>query len=102
MSNPLRMTPETMRLAAHRGHSAGAPENTYASFKLAREICGPGVTCETDLALTRDGEMVLIHDETVDRTDGKLGGMSDDVDGNDGNSGAGGGDAVRKPCLCTV
>lgn len=68
MNNPLRMTPETMRLAAHRGHSAGAPENTYASFKLAREICGPGVTCETDLALTRDGEMVLIHDETVDRT----------------------------------
>ena len=56
MSNPLRMPPETMRLAAHRGHSAGAPENTYASFKLAREICGPGVTCETDLALTRDAK----------------------------------------------
>lgn len=68
MSNPLRMTPETMRLAAHRGHSAGAPENTYAAFKMAREICGPGVTCETDLALTRDGQMMLIHDETVDRT----------------------------------
>ncbi len=68
MNNPLRMTPENMRLAAHRGHSAGAPENTYASFKMAREICGPGVTCETDLALTSDCKMVLIHDETVDRT----------------------------------
>ncbi|WP_421358933.1 MULTISPECIES: glycerophosphodiester phosphodiesterase [Agrobacterium] len=66
--NPLRMTATTMRVAGHRGHSEGAPENTYAAFRAAREFAGPGVTCETDLRITSDGELVLIHDETVDRT----------------------------------
>ncbi|KAF5009314.1 hypothetical protein FDECE_4461 [Fusarium decemcellulare] len=68
MSNPLRTTPQTTRIAGHRGHSAEAPENTLAAFRKAHEIAGSGVTCETDLALTSDGELVLIHDETVDRT----------------------------------
>lgn len=66
--NPLRMTPETMRVAGHRGHSSGAPENTLAAFRKAHEFGGRGVTCETDLGITSDGELVLIHDETVDRT----------------------------------
>lgn len=66
--NPLRMTAESMRLAGHRGHSAGAPENTFAAFRKAHEFAGRGVTCETDLRITSDGELVLIHDETVDRT----------------------------------
>ncbi len=66
--NPLRMTPQTIRVAGHRGHSAGAPENTLAAFRNAHEMGGKGITCETDLALTKDGELILIHDETVDRT----------------------------------
>jgi glycerophosphoryl diester phosphodiesterase len=66
--NPLKMTPQTVRIAGHRGHSAGAPENTLAAFRKARELGGAGVACETDLALTSDGELVLIHDDTVDRT----------------------------------
>lgn len=66
--NKLLMTSETMRIAGHRGHSAGAPENTLEAFRLARELGGQGITCETDLALTKDGEFILIHDETVDRT----------------------------------
>lgn len=66
--NPLRMTPGTMRVAGHRGHSAGAPENTLAAFRKAHEFGGRGVTCETDLRITSDGELILIHDETVDRT----------------------------------
>ena len=66
--NPLRMTPKTMRLAGHRGHSEGAPENTFAAFEKAVEFAGRGVTCETDLRITSDGELVLIHDQTVDRT----------------------------------
>ena len=66
--NPLVTTPETVRIAGHRGHSAGAPENTLAAFRWAHELGGDGITCETDLALTSDGEFVLIHDETVDRT----------------------------------
>ncbi|RMJ08501.1 hypothetical protein CDV36_011874 [Fusarium kuroshium] len=44
------------------------PQPSKMSFRKARAIAGPGVTCETDLALTRDDELVLIHDETVDRT----------------------------------
>jgi glycerophosphoryl diester phosphodiesterase len=67
--NCLRMTPHTVRVAGHRGHSAGAPENTLAAFRKAHELSGEAVvTCKTDLALTRDGEFVLLHDKTVDRT----------------------------------
>lgn len=66
--NPLRMTLQTVRIAGHRGHSVGAPENTLAAFHTARQIGGSGVTCETDLALTKDDELILMHDETVDRT----------------------------------
>lgn len=66
--NPLRMTLETLRLGGHRGHSEGAPENTFAAFRKAHEYAGAKVTCETDLRITSDGELVLIHDETVDRT----------------------------------
>jgi glycerophosphoryl diester phosphodiesterase len=66
--NTLRTTPQSIRIAGHRGHSAGAPENTLAAFRKAHEFGGKGVTCETDLALTSDGELILIHDDTVDRT----------------------------------
>ncbi|KEA04452.1 phosphodiesterase (plasmid) [Agrobacterium fabrum] len=66
--NPLRMTKETIRLGGHRGHSTGAPENTLAAFRKAFEYAGPKVTCETDLSITADGELILMHDKTVDRT----------------------------------
>ncbi|TDF91715.1 glycerophosphodiester phosphodiesterase [Paenibacillus piri] len=66
--NPLKMTPQTIRIAGHRGHSAGAPENTLAAFRKAHELGGEGITCETDLALTSDGEFVLIHDDILERT----------------------------------
>jgi glycerophosphoryl diester phosphodiesterase len=50
----------------HRGAKGHAPENTFASFNLAVEL---GVSAvETDVHLSRDGEVVLIHDHTVDRT----------------------------------
>ncbi|KAH8809430.1 agrocinopine phosphodiesterase [Xylogone sp. PMI_703] len=68
MSNPLRVPPQATRIAGHRGFSSAAPENTLAAFRKARETGGKGVTCETDLAITKDGQLVLIHDETVDRT----------------------------------
>jgi glycerophosphoryl diester phosphodiesterase len=51
---------------AHRGNSAVCPENTLASFRQAfSDDCD---ILETDLHLTSDGEFVLIHDETLDRT----------------------------------
>jgi glycerophosphoryl diester phosphodiesterase len=49
---------------AHRGASALAPENTLEAFRLASEAGG----LELDLHVTRDGEVVVIHDATVDRT----------------------------------
>jgi glycerophosphoryl diester phosphodiesterase len=51
---------------AHRGASAYAPENTLAAFKLALEQGADGI--ELDAKLSADGEIVVIHDQTVDRT----------------------------------
>jgi glycerophosphoryl diester phosphodiesterase len=51
---------------AHRGASAYAPENTLAAFKLAKEMSADWF--ELDCTLTRDGEVVVMHDDTVDRT----------------------------------
>ena len=51
---------------AHRGCSYQYPENTLAAFQAACEL--PGLTgIELDIQLSRDGEMVVFHDETVDR-----------------------------------
>ena len=54
------------KILAHRGASAYAPENTLPAFELALEQGADGF--ELDVHLTRDGEIVVIHDETVDRT----------------------------------
>ena len=51
---------------AHRGASARAPENTLEAFRLAAASGAGGL--ETDVHMTRDGYVVAIHDDTVDRT----------------------------------
>lgn len=51
---------------AHRGASAFAPENTLAAFRRAVELGAHGV--ELDAKLSADGQIVVIHDQTVDRT----------------------------------
>ncbi len=53
-------------IIAHRGASAYAPENTMAAFQKAIELFADGI--EFDVKCTRDGEMVIIHDQTLDRT----------------------------------
>jgi glycerophosphoryl diester phosphodiesterase len=67
MKPALLRTPGTPVLrVGHRGARGHAPENTFASFDLARAM---GVSAvETDVHLSKDGEVVLIHDHTVDRT----------------------------------
>ncbi|WNR45915.1 glycerophosphodiester phosphodiesterase [Paenibacillus roseipurpureus] len=50
----------------HRGAAGEAPENTMASFALALAQGAQGI--ELDVHVTRDGEMVVCHDETLDRT----------------------------------
>lgn len=56
---------------AHRGSSYEYPENTLLSFEKAAKVKGiAGI--EFDVQLTKDGEIVVIHDESIDRTlDGK-------------------------------
>ena len=51
---------------AHRGNSAEFPENTLASFASALELGARFV--EFDVQLTADGQLVVIHDPTLDRT----------------------------------
>jgi glycerophosphoryl diester phosphodiesterase len=51
---------------AHRGASAWAPENTLAAFRLAVEHGAPAI--ELDVKLTSDRKVVVLHDQTVDRT----------------------------------
>jgi glycerophosphoryl diester phosphodiesterase len=53
-------------LFGHRGASLHAPENTLAAFKLAYKLGADGI--ELDAKLTKDGQVVVIHDATVDRT----------------------------------
>lgn len=53
-------------IIAHRGHSAGAPENTRAAF--AEAVRHGAVIIEADIRLTSDGALVVLHDATVDRT----------------------------------
>lgn len=56
-----------LRIWAHRGCSKEYPENTLLAFEKAAQI--PGITgIETDIQLSKDGEIVVIHDETLDRT----------------------------------
>ena len=58
-------------IIAHRGASRYAPENTLSAFKLAYEHGADGI--ELDAKLTIDGEVVVIHDQTLDRTTGSPG-----------------------------
>lgn len=51
---------------AHRGLSQFYPENTMLAFKEALE--GPFDGLETDVQMTKDGELILLHDATIDRT----------------------------------
>jgi len=51
---------------AHRGASALAPENTIAAFEKALELGADAI--ELDLHVSCDGELVVIHDDTLDRT----------------------------------
>ena len=53
------------RVFGHRGASGYAPENTIEAFRLAAETGADGV--ELDVQMTRDGELVVAHDETIDR-----------------------------------
>lgn len=56
------------RIVAHRGASHDAPENTLAAFRRAWELGVEGI--ELDVHVSRDGHVVVIHDETTARVAG--------------------------------
>ena len=62
--NPTRFTRPL--LIGHRGYPARCPENTMASFRSAMEVGCDMI--ELDVTLTRDRNVVVIHDDTLDRT----------------------------------
>ena len=57
-----------MRILAHRGWSGKYPENTMLAFRKAHEIGADGI--ELDVHLSKDGEVMIIHDESLSRTAG--------------------------------
>ncbi|KGR84673.1 glycerophosphodiester phosphodiesterase [Lysinibacillus boronitolerans] len=64
-----------MDIFAHRGVSINYPENTLAAFQAAAKLPIAGV--ELDVHLTADKEVVVIHDETIDRTSNGSGYVKD-------------------------
>ena len=55
-----------VRLAAHRGYMSDYPENTMLAFRKALLLDIDQI--ETDVHMTKDGELILMHDHSVDRT----------------------------------
>lgn len=64
-----------MFVIAHRGANKLAPQNTIHAFLKAAELKSDGV--ETDVHVTKDGELVLCHNGTVDKTSDGKGRISD-------------------------
>jgi glycerophosphoryl diester phosphodiesterase len=62
-------------IIAHRGHSIDVPENTLEAYRRAIELGAEMIEC--DVNMTRDGELVMIHDWTLDRTTTATGRVED-------------------------
>lgn len=74
-SKPSWLTKYPVMVIAHRGYSGEAPENTLAAFKKAIEAgCD---MLEFDIHFSKDRQIVVIHDETLERTVNAQGRVSD-------------------------
>ncbi|MHC8517856.1 glycerophosphodiester phosphodiesterase family protein [Sporosarcina sp. ITBMC105] len=62
-------------VSAHRGVPSLAPENTMAGYRLAYELGADQI--ETDLQVTKDGHLIIMHDTTVNRTTNGTGAVKD-------------------------
>lgn len=54
------------KIFAHRGSSGSHPENTISAFREAKRVGADGI--EIDINMTKDNQLVVIHDQTVNRT----------------------------------
>lgn len=82
ISNFLTATPSAADLpnkefiiVGHRGAAGHAPENTMASFRKAIELGADWI--ELDVHLSKDGQLMVMHDPTVDRTTNGTGTIGD-------------------------
>ncbi|MFC0186874.1 glycerophosphodiester phosphodiesterase [Fictibacillus aquaticus] len=66
---------EQVQTVAHRGASGYAPENTMAAFRKGVEMKADYI--EIDVQMSKDGELVVIHDTTLDRTTDGSGNVKD-------------------------
>jgi glycerophosphoryl diester phosphodiesterase len=64
--HPINRTNHDIKIVCHKGANGVAPENTYAAAQQALDWGAHYV--EVDVWTSRDGEMILLHDATVDRT----------------------------------
>ena len=64
-----------MKIAAHRGYSGRYPENTMLAFEMAADAGADEI--ELDVQLSRDGRVVIFHDESVERLTGHQGWVRD-------------------------
>lgn len=62
-------------VAAHRGVPSVTPENTMASYRKAYELGADMI--ETDVQMTKDGKLVIMHDSSVNRTTNGTGNVKD-------------------------
>jgi len=64
MNMPIRV-PKNFQIIAHRGASGYAPENTLSAFRLAEKM---GIRdIELDVQMTKDQQLVIVHDSSLDR-----------------------------------
>lgn len=66
---------QPITIVAHRGDSYRFPENTLVSMAAALETAAPMI--EIDLHMTRDNQLVVIHDEKLNRTCNRVGYVRD-------------------------
>lgn len=74
-SEAVFLTNNKVKIIGHRGASGLAPENTIVAYEKAAEIGMWGI--EGDLYVIKDGNMVMFHDETVDRMTNGIGKIVD-------------------------
>jgi glycerophosphoryl diester phosphodiesterase len=93
-----------VRILGHRGASSDAPENTLAAFQLALDQGADGV--ELDARLCASGEVVVFHDERLERLTGGRGRVADtrwaDLAAMEVRAGPPGGRGSRIPLLADV
>jgi glycerophosphoryl diester phosphodiesterase len=72
---PLAAKAGRIHICGHRGDSVAAPENTLPALEVA--AANGADACEIDVVLTGDDEIVLLHDEILDRTTNAKGRVAD-------------------------